>query len=334
MTEEAVEVSPRITELLRDALVWDNHLCMPLRPEDDSFLPQLARCRDLGYTVVSLNIGFDATPWENAVATVAAMRRWVALHERDYRLVHTVADIEACRRDGRLGVCFDIEGGKALNEQLAMVQLYYDLGVRWMLFAYNLNNALAGGCQDDNAGLTDFGRAVLGEMERVGMVVCCSHTSYQASHEILERATRPVIFSHSNPRALTDHYRNIPDELMRACAATGGVVGINGIGDFLGAQQGLAEAFAAHVDYAVQTVGVDHVALGTDYVFDRQELIDYVNNHPEVFDPKKYSGDFAMLEPEQLPAVVEQLQRRHYSEEDLRKVLGGNLLRVAKEVWR
>jgi len=220
MKTDDVTLRSRVDQLLRESLIWDNHLCMPLRPQDESFLPQLERCRNLGYTTVSLNIGFDAVPWENAVATLASMRRWVSLHGDKYRRVHTVADVEACRADGRLGVCFDIEGGVALNGQLPMVQLYYELGVRWMLFAYNLNNALAGGCQDDNQGLTDFGREVLAEMERVGMAVCCSHTSYEASREILKAANRPVIFSHSNPRSVTDHYRNIPDELMRACAAT------------------------------------------------------------------------------------------------------------------
>lgn len=327
-------LNDQASQLLETSLVWDNHLCMPLRPDDESFLPQLQRCRALGYTAVTLNIGFDGMPWENAIATVAAMRRWISRHADEYRLLHSAADLQDCREDGRLGVCFDIEGGTALNGQLPMVQLYYDLGVRWMLLAYNLNNALAGGCLEDNQGLTDFGRDVVAEMERVGMVVCCSHTSYRAAREILSIATQPVIFSHSNPRVVTDHYRNIPDELMRACAATGGVVGINGIGDFLGVQKCLPEAFAAHIDHAVNTVGIEHVALGTDFVFDRQELIDYVKGNPDVFDPAKYSGNFAMLEPEQMPEVVEQLLRRKYREEDIRKILGTNLLRVASAVWR
>src|SRR3982074_1552041 len=101
-----------------------------------------------------------------------------------------------------------------------MVSLYYDLGVRWMLFAYNLNNALAGGCQDNDGGLTDFGRQVLREMERVGMVVCASHIGERRAMEILETASKPVIFSHSNPRSVWGHARNIGNDAIRACAAT------------------------------------------------------------------------------------------------------------------
>jgi len=328
------DIAQATRELMSRSLVWDDHLCMPLRPEDESFLPQLRRCRDAGYDVISLNIGFDAEPWENAIRTVATMRRWVKANAGDYMLVDTAADIERCRSEGKLGVMFDLEGGVALNEHLPMVQLYYDLGVRWVLLAYNLDNALAGGCQDDDMGLTDLGRDVIREMERVGMVVCCSHVSYQTGREIMEMARNPVIFSHSNPRAVTDHYRNIPDDLLQACAATGGVVAINGIGDFLGAQENLVDAFVEHVDYAVQKIGADHVGIGTDYVFDRQEVLDYVQNNPHMFDPAKYSGDFAMLAPEQVPRVTDRLLAMGYKEADVRKILGENHLRVARAVWK
>ena len=132
-----------------------------------------------------------------------------------------------------MAVTFDLEGMNALDGSVDMVSLYYALGVRQMLVAYNRNNQAGGGCHDTDAGLTAFGRAVISEMNRVGMLIDCSHCSYRTSMEAMELSRAPVIFSHSNARALHDHERNIRDEQARACAATGGVIGIVGLDAFL-----------------------------------------------------------------------------------------------------
>ena len=183
---------------------------MPLRPDDEVFLPELARYHRAGTDVVSLNVGFDAVPWENTVRMSAHFRHWVRRHAADYKLIETVADVVQAKAEGKLGITFDIEGGCSLTEQLSMVELYYDLGVRWMLFAYNLNNALGGGCQDDDQGLTTFGRQVLDEMARVGMVACCTHTGFRTTMDVMQYSTNPVIFSHSNPLGVWKHKREYP----------------------------------------------------------------------------------------------------------------------------
>src|SRR5262245_45128604 len=133
---------PETTALLADSLVWDNHGCMPLRPDDRSFLPQLSRYQRSGVDVVSLNVGLDAFPWESTRPMLETFRRWLAERPEEYVLIESVADIERARATRRLGVTFDIEGGCAINGQLEMVEQYYQLGVRWMLIAYNRNNAL------------------------------------------------------------------------------------------------------------------------------------------------------------------------------------------------
>lgn len=319
---------------ITDALIWDNHGCMPLRPDDESFLPQLRRYREAGVHVVSLNAGFDAVPWDNTLRMLAHFRRWIRQHDDEYCLVATVDDILAARAGGKLSVCFDIEGGSALGGQLSLVSTYYDLGVRWMLIAYNRNNALGGGCMDDDQGLTGFGRDVVDEMNRVGMVVCCSHTGFRTTMDVMERSRRPVIFSHSNPLGAWQHQRNISDEAIRACAATGGVIGINGIGDFLGRNDARTETIVRHVDYVAQLVGAEHVGLALDYVFDQQELLDYFKAHPEVFpDQEIYAEGIRMVAPEQIPEIAAGLARLGYGDEDLRAVLGGNHLRVARHCW-
>lgn len=325
----------RAQALLQGSLVWDNHGCMPLRPQDERFLPQLQRYRQAGVDAVMLNVGFGEQGIEEHIRMLGALRRWLRARPQDYVLIHTVEDIERARSSGRLAVGFDIEGANAIANQISLVSLYHSLGVRWMLLAYNRNNRVGGGCQDEDTGLTAFGRDVVSEMERVGMAVCLSHTGRRTAMEVLAMATKPVIFSHSGARAVHDHPRNITDDMMKACAATGGVVGINGIGIFLGHNDASTEAFMRHLDHAVQTVGPEHVGLGLDYVFDRQELDEYVtrmrSTFPEGFG---YEAGICMVEPERMPLIVEAMLARGYGEEEVRAILGGNWLRVARRVWQ
>lgn len=331
---QSEDLSARTRQLFEEALVWDDHGCMPLRANDESFLPQLERYQHAGVDIVSLNVGFDAVPWENTVLVIAHFRRWIRRNADRYLLVERIDDIDRVRREGKLGIMFDIEGGCALNGQLSMVEFYYDLGVRWMLFAYNRNNALGGGCQDDDRGLTIFGRQVLDEMARVGMVTCCSHIGHRTAMEIIERSRNPVIFSHSNPRSVREHPRNIRDEAIRACAETGGVIAINGMGDFLGENDDRTETIVRHIDYVAQLVGADHVGLGLDYVFDLQELAEFLKNHPDIYPPERYHGVMKMVRPEQIPEIAESLLWLGYSEGHLRMILGENHLRVARQVWK
>ncbi len=217
-------------------IVWDNHTCLPLRPQDEQFLPELERARKSGVTVVGVNIGFGKQSIEEHVRMLAHFRRWLLARPQQYMLVRSVDDVQKAAQTGLLGVFFDIEGGGAIDDQLSIIGLYYDLGVRWMSIAYNLNNRFGGGCMDSDDGLTPFGEKAIDEMARVGMVTCCSHTGERTVLEVIEHASNPVIFSHSNPRALWDHPRNISDEAIRKCAAKGGVVGINGVGLFLSSE--------------------------------------------------------------------------------------------------
>jgi membrane dipeptidase len=324
------------TALMRRSIVWDNHGCMPVaRPHDTSFLPQLQRYRAAGVCAVMLNVGFGDMGIEDHVRTLAGLRHWIKSRPDEYILLDSAEDVEQAHATGRLAVGFDIEGANAVADQPSLVSLYYDLGVRWMLLAYNNNNRVGGGCQDDDTGLTAFGREVVAEMERVGMQVCCSHTGHRTVRDVFEVATRPVIFSHSNPNALHPHPRNIPDDLIRACAATGGVVGINGIGSFLGQNDNRSETFARHIDHVAQLVGPQHVALGLDYVFDTQELDDYLAKMGHTFPAELgYKKGMRMVAPEQLPGIVDILQGWGYGDADLEAVLGGNLMRLARTVWK
>lgn len=322
-------------EIVARSLVWDNHGCMPLRP-DARFLPQLERYRNAGVNIVSLNVGFADMSWTEDLRVLSYMRQWIAKRPDRYVLVESLDDIHSCKQSGRLGIVFDIEGMNPVQRDPSLVQTFYELGVKWMLIAYNQNNAAGGGCLDADPGLTDIGRAILDEMERVGMVLCLSHTGEKTATEALEYRKSPTIFSHSNPYGDNPHSRNISDELIRACARRGGVVGLSGIGPYLGTGLGLVACLLRQIRYVVDLVGAEHVGLGLDYVFDATELDDYVRLNPQLFPPDLLNagGGMAMIPPEAIEGIAECLARVNFSEAQISGILGGNWLRVAGQVWR
>jgi membrane dipeptidase len=328
-------ISDRARNLHEQALVCDLHGCMPLRPDVD--LSELSRYRLSGANYISINVGFDIIPWPDIVRILAHFRAWILARPEDYVLAATVADVRRAFGEGKLAVVFDLEGADALAGQISMIPMYYDLGVRSLAFAYNKTNGLAGGCADTDPGLTQLGRRAVSEMNRVGMLIDCSHVGARSSLEIIALSSQPVVFTHSNPAALLPHVRNITDEQIKACAATRGVVGIVGSGRFL-AEDGRIrpETFVRHIDYIAQLVGVPHVALGIDCVFDVGELDDWIKAFPEYFPPAvlKTRGQPERPKPELLPEITEGMVGLGYSDKDIRAVLGENFLRVASSVWK
>lgn len=320
--------------LLNEGLVWDNHSCMPLRPHDNSFLPQLSRVKKAGVDVVTLNIGMDMTSPQSHFDMLDSFEAWVENHSDDYSIIKTVADIQRARQQNKLAIAFDIEGmGVLADGDLSRIQVLRDRGVLWMLVAYNRNNTAGGGCLDEDCGLSAHGRRILKEMRRAGMIVCCSHTGHMTAMDVMAEADNPVIFSHSNPDAVYPHVRNIPDSLIRACAETGGVVGINGVGDFLGKGEDYADLIVRHIDYAVEQVGSAHVGVSLDYVFDKNEVHEFIQKAKESFGEEmaaQFSARFAP--PECFLSVVVRLLDLGYSEEDVKNILGGNWLRVTQKV--
>jgi membrane dipeptidase len=160
-------------------------------------------------------------------------------------------------------VVFNFQGTDPLEGSLELVEAYYALGVRHMGLAYNLRNRVGDGCFEPNdAGLSLFGRKLIAQMNRCGMLIDGSHAGVRTSLHAMELSSAPVIFSHANPAGLCPHPRNLSDEQIRACAATGGVVGILGISNMLGTDGDVSpERIATHVDYCVQLVGIEHVGL-------------------------------------------------------------------------
>ena len=187
MTDDGV--AARAAALHADALVWDDH--SGFEPDPAADLDQLDRWRQAGVDHLSVNVGYDVMTWQQTIRSLADFRHRIGIRPDRYLLVDTADDVLRARSAGLLGITFDLEGMNALNGDVAMVGFYHRLGVRQMLFAYNRNNAAGGGCHDADIGLTPFGRAVVAEMNRVGMTVDASHCGYRTSLEAMGVSARP-----------------------------------------------------------------------------------------------------------------------------------------------
>jgi len=326
-------ISQQAAELHRAAQVWDAHGGFAY--SEASILADLERWRAAGIDYLSVNLGYDVTPWTLAIEAAAQYRHWIRAHPDEYVQVDTVDDVRRAKREGKLAVSFDLEGMNALNGDVGMVDLYYRLGVRQMLFAYNRNNLAGGGCHDTDSGLTPFGREVFREMNRVGMVVDCSHCGHRTSMEAMAASRAPVVFSHSNVRRLWDHERNILDEQIRACAATGGVIGVTGVGRFLGTNGATVAHLVEHIDELVRLVGPQHVGIGMDSVLEEAEEDAPFDRSREYWPAAQYPDNGSgYVPPEAWPTLTQALLDRGYGDDDIRGILGGNFLRVAEAVWK
>lgn len=313
---------------------WEAHACLPLLPGQD--MSRLQRYRDGGFHHVSLNVGMDMTPFSLIVKVIAGFRQWLAAHDDTFILAGTVEDIFRARRENKLAVSFDLEGSNMLLQAPEMVEVYARLGVRQMLLAYNRDNDCAGGCHGAGGGLTPLGREVVRAINRNGIVMDCSHASKRASLEVMALSQRPVIFSHTNVKALYDHPRTIDDEQIRACAAQGGVIGLTGLGIFLGDPTASVSAFVRQIDYLAERVGPQFIGFGLD-----TELYPEHKDLPAGLDenawwPKEHYGQMnghRQLQPEALAQVAAELVRLGYRDEDIQAIYGGNFLRVARATW-
>lgn len=330
------KISSLARSLIQNSLVWDNHTCLPLRPDDHAFFSRLDEVAKSGVNVISVNVGFGPVSLEEHRAMIDGLTRWIATQQHHCTIVRSVRDIELARTEGKLAIFFDVEGMAPLDgDRIDLIEPWRKAGVGWMLVAYNTSNEAGAGCTEDrDEGLTAYGRRIIDEMERVGMIVCCSHTGHRTARDVLEYASKPVIFSHSNAFSIHQHYRNIPDDLIDACAQTGGVVGVNGLAPFLGYGPATIERLVDHIEHIAGVAGTDHVGLGLDFVYDTQELEEYLTNHPEVFpDTASIANALSMIGPQRIGEIVDELLSRGASKDDIEKILGKNWQRVAGDVW-
>ena len=370
----------RVDRLLRRAVVLDLHDDTTQMMVDEGYdlterhdfgQVDVPRMREGHVTGVFLSIWTDAvryTPTESirrALEQIDAVRREVARHPAELALATTADQVLAARKRGQIAILMGVEGGHMIDSDLAVLRTYFDLGARYLTLTHTEHTPWADTSSHPAAhnGLTDFGREVVREMNRLGMMVDISHVSDETFYDAVETSAAPVIASHSSCRALADVPRNMTDDMLRALAKNGGVVHINYFEGFLdrsftdrmGGMKGLqaqadareaeapkfgdrrklgpatrainAQSIAKlgrlplsrlldHFDHAVKVAGVDHVGLGSD--FDGAD-----DMFPE-----------GMEDISKIPNLVRGLMERGYSDDDILKIVGGNTLRVMREVER
>ncbi|MDX2031554.1 MAG: dipeptidase [Blastocatellia bacterium] len=261
----------------------------------------------------------------------------VRRHPQSLEMAYTAADIRRIHRAGRAAALMGIEGGHAIEDSLSALRQFYRLGVRYMTLTHtNTNNWAdsAGGINNPAekkfGGLSEFGKEVVLEMNRLGMMVDVSHVGDETFWDCIETSQAPLIASHSSCRALTNVPRNLTDEMLQAIGKKGGVVMINFYNGFINteyakpggpppakaAETATLDMLMAHFDHAIKLAGIDHVGIGSD------------------FDGVDGLLPGGMEDVSKLPTITYELLKRGYSEADVRKVLGENLLRVMADVER
>lgn len=267
----------------------------------------------------------------------------------------TPDDIVAAREAGRH--CFYLtcngvplnQHWRSLEEELEMIRIFFQFGCRMMHLTYNRRNMVGDGCMESaDAGLSDFGRAVVKEMNRVGVIVDVAHSGWKTSLEAAQASERPMAASHSGCVTLNNHPRCKPDEVIQAIVEGGGNVGICCIPHFLGGSQDL-NALLDHIDYVARKFGVDHVTIGTDVAYmsraNEAEVAKlparakvrrrWESFWPEGTLPRNDTGRQKVLSMAwtNWPMFTVGLVQRGYSDEDIQKIIGGNVLRLARAVW-
>ncbi len=372
-----VQVSARAKRLHDRAIVVDTHDDTPQRLLFDKTFNigmrnkdghvDIPRMREGGLDALFFSIWVPSQitgppAVKRALDLIDSVREAVRTHPNDLMLANTAADIRRAAAEHKIAALMGMEGGHIIDDDLAVLRLYAALGARYLTLTHFLNNNWADSSTDKPAhnGLTAFGKDVVRELNRIGVIVDVSHVSDKTFYDLLEVTKAPVIASHSSSRAISNHPRNMTDDMMRALAKNGGVVMINYAAAFLSEEFRVAsekksgnivaamsamskkcggneactimenerieheammkgelpkamwDKIVEHIDHAVKVAGVDHVGLGSD--FDGATM------------------PIGMEDVSKLSRITDALLKKGYSEPDIEKILGGNILRVMEQV--
>lgn len=283
---------------------------------------------------VSVWEGFQAT-----VDNIATMKRAVRDNDDILSLIRSADDIVEAKADGKTGIILGFQNAAAFEDNLGYVEAFADLGVRVVQLCYNTQNLVGTGCYERDGGLSGYGREVVAEMNRVGILVDLSHVGAKTSEETILASAKPVTYSHCLPSGLKAHPRNKSDEQLRFIADHGGFVGVTMFPPFLKRGTGATvDDYVEAIDYVVDIVGEDSVGIGTDFTqgYDR-DFFDWITHdkgrHRRLTDFGTVLNPEGMRTIAQWPNLTAAMERAGWPAARIEKIIGGNWLRVFRTVW-
>ncbi len=343
----AIEISAEAREIHFSGMLFDGHNDLPwtmraragssfqradIRQPQPEFHTDIPRLQAGGVKAQFWSVYVPVSTRLEASALLTTLEQIDLVHEmcRQYPDVFEIAgtadDVVRIVGEGRIASLMGVEGGHSIENSLENLRRLYERGARYMTLTHSKNVEWADSATDEpqHQGLTDFGREVVAEMNRLGMLVDLSHVSPKTMHDALDATRAPVIFSHSSARAICEHPRNVPDDVLQRLPENGGVVMVNFMSGYIVPTDQLAADRQArgtfrdvvdHIEHIIRVAGIDHVGIGSDY--------DGVSRLP-----------LGLEDVGCYPRLTEELLQRGYDREQIHKILGGNALRVLQSAER
>jgi membrane dipeptidase len=290
-----------------------------------------------GVTAANLTLAAHNEGFLRAIEWIKDYYAAIQAHKEKLKLIRTAEDIRAAKTENKLGLILGFQSASPIEDDLTHLWILAQLGVRIVQLTYMGVNLVGSGCYEDtDNGLTYFGKTLIREMNRLGILVDLSHCGWKTAQDAIEISTQPVVFTHSNPYEKCPNRRNIPDWLIKAVAHKGGVIGINGHPALCAVDKRRRPSFADYMDildYMVNLAGVDHVGLGPDLFegFTAWQAFRWDRRYDELDSP--WGATEHMAVESDLKRIAPELAKRGYSEADIQKILGLNFLRVFDMVW-
>lgn len=286
--------------------------------------------------------------WENARETLDVIGKWHQRFREYSDLIMPVRageDILAAKAAGKVGIIFGTQNASLFEDDLSLVSVFHALGIRIVQLTYNIQNLVGTSCYEPDGGLSRFGKLVVAEMNRLGMVIDGSHVGERTTMDAIEHSSRPVAITHANPKSFKDHPRNKSDELLKKLAARGGILGVAPYPHLTGGTEITLDQYVEMIKRTVDLIGIEHVGIGSDASRKwSDEYLMWIRMGRWTIEPEYGAGTKERPEwlpwpkffqtPADFPNLTEGMLRGGFSEEDAARVIGGNWLRFFTEGFK
>lgn len=334
-----MNISDQAKKIFNDAVIIDGQLgfetAMPWTFTEKWQL--VDRYKKAGFHALTLSIANEESTTEKTLEYLAQIRKHIFSHPEKYILAKTQKDILRAKKENKIALRLMFQGTSPIGKNLDLLEIFRELGIGSLVLAYNIRTPMGDGViEEKDSGLSHLGKKFIAEMNRLGMIIDTAHSGYQTTMDATRLTKSPMVISHSGAYGIHPHVRNVHDEQIKAIAKTDGVIGVNGIGILLGDPNASIEKYIDHIDYIAKLVGARHVSIGLDNLYFADQFDEFMQNqkisHPEAYANKAGNrSDWKCLQPEEIISVVELLVQRGYSDEDIKGILGGNILRMMQD---